>query len=107
MADPTHPSHDPQASLPDHPNGAAADPAAADPAPPRHAAREATQRALAPLREQIDTLDQKLVELLNERARVVVEVGRVKRDAGEAIPIYAPTASRRSCRRSARPTAAR
>ena len=43
---------------------------------------------LAPLRARIDDLDRKLVELLNERASVVVEVGKVKqRDGG---PIYAP-----------------
>ncbi len=44
--------------------------------------------ALAALRARIDTLDRKLVALLNERASVVVEVGAVKqRDGG---PIYAP-----------------
>lgn len=43
---------------------------------------------LAPLRARIDTLDQKLIELLNERAEVVVEVGKVKQRDGSAI--YAP-----------------
>ncbi|MEM6293811.1 MAG: prephenate dehydratase [Myxococcota bacterium] len=43
---------------------------------------------LAPLRARIDDLDRRLVALLNERAAVVVEVGKVKqRDGG---PIYAP-----------------
>ncbi|MEM6458969.1 MAG: prephenate dehydratase [Planctomycetota bacterium] len=51
---------------------------------------DAVAARLAPLRARIDELDQKLVALLNERAGVVVEVGRVKRAAGEAIPIYAP-----------------
>ena len=46
--------------------------------------------ALVPLRERIDGLDRRLVELLNERAAIVVEVGRIKRDSGEAVPIYAP-----------------
>ena len=40
------------------------------------------------LRGKIDELDHKLVELLNERARVVVEVGRAKQADGT--PIYAP-----------------
>jgi len=44
--------------------------------------------ALEGLRAAIDALDRKLIDLLNERSRLVVEVGRVKREAG--IPIYAP-----------------
>lgn len=40
------------------------------------------------LRQQIDTIDRELVDLLNRRARVVVEVGKLKRDKGG--PIYAP-----------------
>jgi chorismate mutase/prephenate dehydratase len=40
------------------------------------------------LRKQIDSLDMKLVELLNERARVVVEVGKVKSKDDTAI--YVP-----------------
>lgn len=44
--------------------------------------------ALAPLRARIDELDQKIVALLNERARVVVEVGHIKRNG--TTPIYAP-----------------
>ncbi len=40
------------------------------------------------LRTLIDDLDQRLVELLNERARVVVDVGRAKH--GDGTPIYAP-----------------
>ena len=43
---------------------------------------------LASLRVRIDELDHRLVELLNERARVVVEVGRAKQQDGT--PIYAP-----------------
>src|SRR6478752_2293428 len=45
--------------------------------------------ALAPLRKKIDALDADLLRLLNERAKVVVEVGHVKRSAGDA-PIYVP-----------------
>jgi len=46
------------------------------------------QAQLQPLRERIDELDQKLLELLNERARIVVEIGQIKRNG--AGPIYAP-----------------
>ena len=60
-----------------------------DPADPQQQ-RNAVQAELAPLRERIDTLDRQLVDLLNERARVVVEVGEIKRAGGEAVPIYAP-----------------
>ncbi|MFK7822279.1 MAG: chorismate mutase [Planctomycetaceae bacterium] len=40
------------------------------------------------LRVQIDSVDQRLVELLNERADLVVKVGEFKRGSGT--PIYAP-----------------
>jgi len=43
---------------------------------------------LEPLRRQIDDLDRQIVDLLNARARVVVEVGRVKRATGGHV--YAP-----------------
>jgi chorismate mutase/prephenate dehydratase len=43
---------------------------------------------LAGLRRRIDELDAKLVELLNERANVVVKIGELKRGSGT--PIYAP-----------------
>lgn len=48
---------------------------------------------LAPLREKIDRLDRDLIELLNQRAEVVVEIGRIKRDTGG--PIYAPDREQR------------
>jgi chorismate mutase/prephenate dehydratase len=44
--------------------------------------------SLDSLRSRINDLDRRLVELLNERARLVVDVGRVKRETG--VPIYAP-----------------
>ena len=47
-----------------------------------------THDPLAGLRQQIDELDKRLVELLNARARIVVEVGKVKQTSGA--PIYAP-----------------
>lgn len=40
------------------------------------------------LRVRIDDVDQRLVSLLNERARLVVDVGKLKR--GDGTPIYAP-----------------
>jgi chorismate mutase/prephenate dehydratase len=59
---------------------------------PRHSQTpsetERQSAALAELRRKIDRVDQRLVKLLNERASLVVEVGRVKR--GDEIPIYAP-----------------
>ncbi len=57
---------------------------------PTPGSHDQTAEKLAPLRARIDTLDAQLVKLLNERAAVVVEVGEVKRAAGEAVPIYAP-----------------
>ncbi|MEZ6317603.1 MAG: prephenate dehydratase [Phycisphaerales bacterium] len=44
--------------------------------------------ALAGLRQRIDAMDRKLIKLLNERAQLVVEVGKTKRGSGT--PIYAP-----------------
>lgn len=43
---------------------------------------------LAELRAQIDELDRRIVELLNARARIVVEIGKLKHQSGAAI--YAP-----------------
>jgi chorismate mutase/prephenate dehydratase len=44
--------------------------------------------ALAPLRQKIDELDHRIVDLLNQRARIVVEIGKVKHQSGT--PVYAP-----------------
>lgn len=43
-------------------------------------------------RKRIDELDQKLVELLNERSRCAAEVGKLKRAA--KIPLYQPERER-------------
>ena len=45
-------------------------------------------RTLDELREDIDRVDEVLVRLLNERARVAVEIGRVKK--GQGIEVYQP-----------------
>lgn len=50
--------------------------------------REESLRTLADCRKAIDTIDLRLVELLNERTRVVEEIGRVKREM--ELPIYEP-----------------
>jgi len=44
--------------------------------------------SLEELRNQINKLDLQLVKLLNERARVVVEIGKLKNKAGK--PVYSP-----------------
>jgi chorismate mutase/prephenate dehydratase len=44
--------------------------------------------SLDDLRKKIDDIDAKLVELLNQRAGVVIEVGKLKRQA--SAPVYAP-----------------
>ena len=46
------------------------------------------QETLNALRQKIDEVDSRLVAILNERAQLVVEVGRCKRGSGT--PIYAP-----------------
>ena len=43
-------------------------------------------------RKKIDELDRKLVELLSERARAAVAIGRLKRDT--SLPIYEPDRER-------------
>lgn len=43
---------------------------------------------LQPLRAAIDALDGRLVDLLNERARLATQVGRIKHDAGA--PVFRP-----------------
>jgi chorismate mutase len=45
-------------------------------------------RTLDELREDIDRVDEVIVRLLNERARVAVEIGRVKKELN--VPIYQP-----------------
>jgi chorismate mutase/prephenate dehydratase len=50
--------------------------------------RDHSQKHLHALRQQIDSLDGEIVKLLNDRANVVVEIGKLKQQTNE--PIYAP-----------------
>jgi|SRR5262245_44075028 len=43
---------------------------------------------LSDWRRRIDDLDQKLVELLNERSRCALEIGKLKRQ--QSLPLYQP-----------------
>jgi chorismate mutase-like protein len=43
---------------------------------------------LAECRQQIDAVDLQLLALLNERTRIVEEIGRIKQDL--SLPIYEP-----------------
>src|SRR5712672_3481085 len=47
---------------------------------------------IADWRRKIDELDRRLVELLSERARAAVEIGRLKRNT--SLPIYEPERER-------------
>jgi chorismate mutase len=47
-----------------------------------------TQEQLAAYRQQIDSIDQSIVELFQQRARVVEEVGNIKREAH--LPVTVP-----------------
>jgi len=49
---------------------------------------EQARERLDELRVLIDDLDRQIVQVLNQRTRVVEEIGRVKRQA--ALPIYEP-----------------
>jgi chorismate mutase / prephenate dehydratase len=46
--------------------------------------------SLEELRQKIDNIDERLVTLLNERAGVVVEVGKVKNKTDKDKPVYSP-----------------
>jgi chorismate mutase len=40
-------------------------------------------------RIEIDRIDEQLVELLNQRSRCAIEIGRIKRELG--LPVYSPS----------------
>ena len=50
--------------------------------------QEEARKSLEKIRGAIDEMDRSLVALLNARARVVEEIGRVKREA--QMPVYEP-----------------
>jgi chorismate mutase len=50
--------------------------------------RDEARTKLEEFRIAIDELDRRIVELLNERTRVVEDIGRVKRSA--QLPVYEP-----------------
>jgi len=50
---------------------------------------------LEQLRQKIDDMDRKLVEMLNARAQVVEEIGELKRTEKDAPPIYSPDRERK------------
>ena len=52
----------------------------------------ATEGVLNDLRERIDAMDERIVELLNERAKLVVQIGQLKQQNN--LPIYAPDRER-------------
>jgi chorismate mutase-like protein len=49
---------------------------------------EAAAKALAECRERINALDLRLLELLNERTRIVEDIGRIKQAC--KMPVYEP-----------------
>lgn len=49
---------------------------------------QTAQQALAPLRQQIDSIDSQLVSLLAQRAEVTAQVGKIKQQF--ALPVYVP-----------------
>jgi chorismate mutase-like protein len=49
---------------------------------------EAAAKALAECRQRINALDQRLIDLLNERTRLVEQIGRIKQEC--KMPIYEP-----------------
>src|SRR5512136_305889 len=48
--------------------------------------------SLDELRKQIDGLDEQIVDLLNQRAQIVVEIGKIK--SAQGAPIYSPDRER-------------
>ncbi|HJO25501.1 MAG: prephenate dehydratase [Myxococcota bacterium] len=57
----------------------------AEPGQSRRTEDRGADRELAHLREQIDKVDVEILECLNRRARVVQDVGRLKRESGGAV----------------------
>jgi len=47
-----------------------------------------TEEEFKPLRNEIDQIDRQIVDLLNQRAQRVLEIGLMKRSRG--LPVYSP-----------------
>ena len=47
--------------------------------------KKAQDKSVEDWRRKIDEIDQRLVQLLNDRSRCVVEIGRIKQVSGEAL----------------------
>jgi chorismate mutase-like protein len=47
--------------------------------------KSATEKTVEDWRGKIDEIDRRLVELLNERSRCVIEIGRIKQTTGEGL----------------------
>jgi chorismate mutase len=60
-----------------------------------------TQEQLAAYRQQIDSLDQRIVELFQQRARLVEEVGNIKREAH--LPVTVPSREQQVVERAQEP----
>jgi chorismate mutase/prephenate dehydratase len=65
--------------------GSGARPAAASIATRANDVADPTAEALAPLRQRIDAIDHEIVALLNERAQIALEIGRVKQVTGRTV----------------------
>lgn len=50
--------------------------------------KKSALEALADCRERIDVVDRRIIALLNERTRIVEEIGRIKQQVD--LPIYEP-----------------
>jgi chorismate mutase-like protein len=50
--------------------------------------REEAVKALAECRERINAIDRRLLALLNERTRIVEQIGRIKQEC--KMPVYEP-----------------
>src|ERR1700676_4150645 len=50
---------------------------------------ESARKAIADCRERIDTVDRRILALLNERARIAEQIGQLKRDC--SMPIVEPS----------------
>ncbi|HOB95154.1 MAG TPA: chorismate mutase, partial [Aquabacterium sp.] len=60
----------------------------ADPADPKLPHDSSSNPALLALRQRIDALDRELLDVLNRRMQVVVEVGELKKHEGS--PVFRP-----------------